>query len=63
MGYGTRSEWSPVLGLWEAVPLWVDEHGCDSATLVSLSAGYRWTGMHELYLGGKYGEMPWFCID
>lgn len=59
-GYGTRSEWQAVAGIWEAVPI-TDNGACSKRQIVSLSFGYRWTGLHEIYAATKYGEYEDFC--
>jgi hypothetical protein len=61
VGYGTRSEWSPVVGVWELAPLGIDD-GCQRETGFVISAGYRWTGLHELYVAPKYGEVEGVCV-
>lgn len=61
-GYGTFSEWQAVAGIWEALPL-SDNGPCSKTQIVSVSFGYRWTGLHEIYVAGKYGEYEDFCWD
>lgn len=63
-GHGTRTGSQAVLGVWEMLPYVKEiDGGCDDATLVVFSAGYRWTGMHELYVTGKYGDAWEPCWD
>jgi hypothetical protein len=59
-GYGSRGEWQAVLGVWEVVPL-ADNGSCNNKEMVVASFGYRWTGLHELYVAGKYGEYALPC--
>jgi hypothetical protein len=61
-GYGTWSEWQAVAGVWEPLPV-VDNGPCSRKEMVVVSFGYRWTGLHEVYAAGKYGEYEGFCID
>lgn len=54
----------PVVGLWEGIPLKYPD--CDGPGLhdaVTIAAGYRWTGVHELYVTVKAGKGPDFCWD
>jgi len=55
----------PVLGAWEAVPLAISGTGCDGwRQVIVLSGGYRYTGVHELYLSLKAGWMDGtICFD
>ena len=53
----------PVLGIWEGIPIIYPE--CEGEGLhraVTIAAGYRWTGVHELYVTMKAGRAPSFCI-
>lgn len=61
VGYGGRSGWQPVLGIWEALPLPLEDGRCEDLPTVVVSAGYRWTGMHELYVAAKGGRADRFC--
>jgi hypothetical protein len=56
VGYGTRTGGHGILGLWEGVPGRGYEN-CerDSRFAMTLSLGYRWTGVHEIYLAPKVG--------
>jgi len=62
VGHGTERGVQPVLGVWEALPMILEET-CDTATVIAFSAGYRWTGKHELYVAAKYGDTWNFCFD
>ena len=55
----------PVLGAWEAVPLYMSSTSCTGwRQVVVLSGGYRYTGVHELYLSLKAGWMNGtVCFD
>lgn len=58
LGFGTDSDGKshPVLGLWEGAPVVFPECGADGwQPVVSLSTGYRYTGVHELYIAPKGG--------
>lgn len=68
LGVGVDSDGNPqpVLGLWEGVPLKLP--GCEISpgrydTAVSIAAGYRYTGVHELYVTVKAGKSQRFCFD
>ena len=55
---------APVLGIWEGLPL--DNHGGCSGwhDQITISGGYRYTGVHELYLTIKAGMMNGnVCFD
>lgn len=63
-GHGTRDGWQAVAGIWEPLPIVKEiDPGCDDATLVVFSVGYRYTGLHELYITGKYGDAWTPCFD
>lgn len=63
-GHGTRDGWQPVVGLWEPLPFVKEiDPGCDEARLVVFSAGYRYTGLHEIYVTAKYGDAWTPCWD
>ncbi len=54
----------PVLGVWEGIP--VKYPSCEGPGLhptVTLAGGYRWTGVHEIYITAKAGRAPEFCWD
>jgi len=66
VGVGVASETGtqPVLGLWEGIPLNDDIcQGNDRITMFTIAAGYRYTGVHELYVTPKVGTGPSICID
>lgn len=47
---------SPVLGVWEGVPLSAGQQSCtDWNRTITLAGGYRYTGVHELYVTVKAG--------
>lgn len=48
----------PVLGLWEGLPITYPDCGDKGwQPVVTISAGYRYTGVHELYLAPKAGTI------
>jgi len=47
----------PVLGAWEGYPLIMPSGCSDWGTAVTIAGGYRYTGVHELYLTIKAGQM------
>lgn len=53
----------PVLGVWEGIPL-NNTGNCDGwHSQVTLAGGYRYTGVHELYITLKAGKMNGnFCL-
>lgn len=55
----------PVLGVWEGLPIPLSDPPCSGwFKLVTVSGGYRYTGVHELYLSVKAGMMNGFiCFD
>jgi hypothetical protein len=63
VGVTDKGDAVPVLGLWEGFPLnggsctgWHDQ--------LTISGGYRYTGVHELYVSVKAGRMQGeFCWD
>jgi hypothetical protein len=67
LGFGAEFESGevfPVLGVWEGIPIkYPDCAGSGLHPAVTLAAGYRWTGVHELYLTVKAGRAPSFCIN
>lgn len=48
---------SPVIGIWEGMPISNVTRHCDMSfdTEASLAVGYRYTGVHELYMTVKAG--------
>lgn len=64
IGVDEDSHIKPVLGVWEGLPLTMDAPCSGWHTQVSISAGYRYTGAHELYLSLKAGRMDGnFCFN
>jgi hypothetical protein len=64
LGFGFTSDGQsfPVIGAWEGVPLkYPDCAGPGLHDAVTLAGGYRWTGVHELYVTVKAGGAPSFC--
>jgi hypothetical protein len=63
-GYGSETGPHPIIGIWEGVPIPLREgESCsDRATVLTISAGLRWTGAIELYLAPKIGTVPGICI-
>jgi hypothetical protein len=64
LGFGVDEDgktW-PVLGLWEGFPL--NDGPCDGwHNQLTLAGGYRYTGVHELYVTVKAGRMDGFpCL-
>jgi hypothetical protein len=57
VGWGSKSGTSGIVGLWEGVPLIFPDEGCgaDPGILVSMSLGYRYSGVHEIYFAPKIG--------
>jgi hypothetical protein len=63
-GYGTTRGAEPVVGVWEGLPMFADEDcGPDWQFLLTISVGYRFTGVHELYVSPKVGQARIGCID
>jgi len=66
LGLGVDSDGDPhgVIGIWEGLPLVFAEcAGPGFHRTVTLAAGYRYTGVHELYATIKAGAAEEFCID
>jgi hypothetical protein len=66
VGVDSDGEVHPVLGVWEGIPLKLPE--CELpegewGTAVSLSGGYRFTGVHELYVSIKAGQSQRVCFN
>jgi hypothetical protein len=57
LGFGIDSDGEPhpVLGVWEGVPIVYESCRSGWHTTVTLSIGYRYTGVHELYVAPKVG--------
>jgi hypothetical protein len=55
---------SPVLGVWEGLPLTTGGSCSGWHNQVTIAGGYRYTGVHELYLTVKAGMMDGnVCFD
>jgi hypothetical protein len=67
LGFGVDEDGAvhPVLGVWEGIPLLPKDAPCSGwHSQVTLSGGYRYTGVHELYLSIKAGVMNGdFCFE
>jgi len=65
VGVDEDGEAHPVLGVWEGIPILPLSPPCSSwHNQVTLSGGYRYTGVHELYLSVKAGKLDGgFCFD
>ncbi|NVB76900.1 MAG: hypothetical protein HOV81_00765 [Kofleriaceae bacterium] len=68
VGTDTDGEVFPVLGVWEGGPISTGKGECfDWNTTITLAAGYRYTGVHELYVTVKAGTMDGMytqsCLD
>lgn len=65
LGIGLDSDGKavPVLGVWEGMPL--NSGPCDGwHDQLTISGGYRYTGVHEMYVTVKAGRMDGsFCFD
>jgi hypothetical protein len=60
LGFGVQNDGKvqPVLGFWEGLPLAASSTACDGwRRIITISGGYRYTGVHELYLSLKAGWM------
>lgn len=60
LGIGADSDGQvfPVVGLWEGLPIVYPGCGDDGwQPVVTISAGYRYTGVHELYIAPKAGSI------
>jgi hypothetical protein len=57
-GIDSDGKVSPVLGIWEGLPIRYPECGDHGwQPVVTLSVGYRYTGVHELYFAPKAGSI------
>lgn len=59
-GFGVQNDGKvqPVLGFWEGLPVAESSTACDGwRRVITISGGYRYTGVHELYLSLKAGWM------
>jgi len=63
VGIDSDGEAAPVLGLWEGIMF--KPYGCSDRyeTAVTMAAGYRYTGVHELYVTVKAGESQPVCFN
>jgi len=67
LGAGIDSDgaFHPVAGIWEGIPLKFpdcEESSTRFQATVTLSAGYRYTGVHEIYLSLKAGASQNLCL-
>ncbi len=69
-GFGIDSDGdlAPVIGAWEGFPLRIPD--CDFSnradaygSAVTIAGGYRYTGVHELYVTIKAGVSQALCLD
>jgi len=65
VGVGSQTGTHPVVGLWEGIPLNVEDlcQGDDRVIMFTIAAGYRYTGVHEFYLTPKVGTGPSIGCD
>jgi hypothetical protein len=57
-GIDSDGKTHPVIGVWEGLPLRYPACGDDGwQPVITLSAGYRYTGVHELYVAPKVGTI------
>jgi len=62
VGVGGSSGVHPVLGVWDGFPASLPD--CNRTDwILTLSAGYRYTGVHELYFAPKLGRANGLCFD
>jgi hypothetical protein len=62
-GYGTTGGPQPVVGFWVGMPYFSNECPYSWRFEASLSIGYRYTGVHEVYVTPKVGMGKTGCID
>jgi hypothetical protein len=65
VGIDSGGEFHPVGGVWEGIPIKYQDckenvHSFEAA--VTLAAGYRYTGVHEIYLTVKAGVGQNLCL-
>ena len=67
LGIGVEDDgktFHPVLGVWEGYPVIQPTSCSDWGNTVTIAGGYRYTGVHELYVTIKAGQMQGrFCFD
>lgn len=68
MGFGVDSDGEPqiVLGIWEGLPIGLERAlACTDqySAQATISAGYRYTGVHELYVTVKAGAAQPACVN
>jgi hypothetical protein len=64
-GFDSHGDGHPVLGVWEGYPVVYAGYGCnpdDTRAVVSVAVGYRYTGIHELYMTVKAGASEPLCF-
>ncbi|HZJ67761.1 MAG TPA: hypothetical protein VFD36_29860 [Kofleriaceae bacterium] len=65
LGVDSNGETHPVLGLWEGFPVVYPGYGCnpdETRGIVTVALGYRYTGIHELYMTIKAGVSEPLCF-
>lgn len=64
-GVNENGDANGVIGFWEGLPIVGNEAPCSGwHTSVTISGGYRYTGVHELYVSAKAGQMRGnVCFD
>ncbi len=70
LGVDGRGDLHGILGLWEGLPLSIPGCKSDSSSVpvdvglaVTIAGGYRYTGVHELYISIKAGQSQGVCIN
>lgn len=65
LGVDSNGESHPVLGVWEGFPVVYPGYGCnpdDARRIVTIAMGYRYTGIHEIYMTVKAGVSEPLCF-
>ena len=64
-GVNENGETNGVIGVWEGLPIMGNDASCSGwHSSVTISGGYRYTGVHELYVSVKAGQMRGnICFD